>query len=103
VNRSPRPDNGLDRQLALLLKAGTWAACAVIAAGLLLRWLSIGTHVAHATLVIVGVVLLIALPVARVALMAWWFTTHRELRFALAAAAVLLIIVVSAVVGAKIA
>lgn len=90
----PLPRDGLDRWLALLLKIGTWAACALVAAGLVLT---------HPTLVIVGVLLLIALPILRVVLMAGWFAAHRELRFALAAAAVLLIILLSAALGAKVA
>ena len=84
----------LDRRLELLLKAGTWAACALVATGMLL---------AHSSIVIAGVLLLIALPVMRVVLMGWWFWTHRELRFALAAAAVFLIILLSAALGAKVA
>jgi hypothetical protein len=77
----------LDRRLELLLKVGTWAACALVAAGMLLAYRSI---------VVAGVLLLIALPVMRVVLMGWWFSIHRELRFALAAAAVLFIILLSA-------
>jgi hypothetical protein len=103
MSRPSRPDDGLERRLALLLKVGTWAACALIAAGILLPRFSIGIHGVHVSLVVVGVVLLIALPVMRVALMAWWFTAHRELQFALVAAVVLIVIVLSAILGAEIA
>lgn len=103
MNRPQPPDDRLDRRLALLLKAGTWLACVLIAPGMLLPQVSIGMRGVQVNLVIVGVVLLIVLPVVRVALMAWWFTVHRELQFALAATVVLLIIVLSALLGAKIA
>ena len=78
---------GLDRRLELLLKVGTWAACTLVAVGMLLAYRSVA---------VAGVLLLIALPVKRVVLAGWWFSIHREQRFALAAAAVLLIILLSA-------
>lgn len=103
MNPSPRPQDGLDRRLALLLKVGTWVACLFIATGLLLPQFALTIPGGHVNLVIVGVALLIALPVLRVVLMAWWFMAHRELQFALAASVVVLIIVLSAVLGAEIA
>jgi hypothetical protein len=103
MNRSPHLAAGLDHRLALVLRFGTWTACALIAAGLLLPRLSFDIGVVHVNLVIAGVALLIVLPVARVALMALWFAIHRERQFALIAITVLAIIVLSAVLGAHIA
>lgn len=102
MNQPSRRDDRLDHRLALVLKLGTWMACALIAAGLLLPRFSIALGAIHFNLVVAGVALLILLPVARVALMALWFAIHREIHFALIAVAVLCVILLSAVLGAEI-
>jgi uncharacterized membrane protein len=89
----------LNGRLAWLLGAGTWASCGLIATGMILSASGasprLGAHFVSA-----GIVLLIALPALRVAMMGVWFLLSRELDFALVAALVLAIIIVSTLLGA---
>jgi uncharacterized protein DUF1634 len=93
------PD-GLNSRLARLLGLGSWASCALIAAGMVLRMSGVSARPAGDHLVSAGIVLLIALPTLRVALMAVWFLFRRDLDFALIAALVLVIILASTLLGA---
>lgn len=90
----------LNSRLAWLLGAGTWASCGLITAGMILSALRAGPPPECARFVAAGIILLIALPALRVAVMGVWFLLSRDLDFALAAAFVLAIIVVSALLGA---
>lgn len=88
----------LEEGLGRLLSLGTWAACALILAGLF--WSYATTPALGGRLVALGTVILIALPVVRVIVMGVWFARCRDYPFALVAALVLLIILVSAIIGA---
>jgi uncharacterized membrane protein len=91
----------LEDRLARLLWLGTLIGCAVIGMGLLL-FLSVHAPVgvrAASALMDAGILLLIGLPIVRVALMLSVFLRERDVRFAMAAAAVLLIIALSLAVG----
>lgn len=91
----------LEDRLARLLWLGTLSGCALIGIGLLL-FLAVhvasGARTAYA-LMNAGILLLIVLPILRVALMLSVFLRERDVRFATAAAAVLLIIALSLAVG----
>ena len=87
----------LESGLARLLGLGTWVACVLLSVGLVLRATgapAIGTQLLRA-----GIGVIIALPVVRVAMMAWHFTRDRQWRFAAIAAAVLLIIGIGIAAG----
>jgi len=91
----------LEGRLARLLWLGTLSGCALIGVGLLLLF---GMHTpasarAASALMNAGILLLILLPVVRVALMLAVFVRERDRRFATTAAAVLLIIALSLAVG----
>ena len=91
----------LEGRLARLLWLGTLAGCALISLGLLLV-LSLhtpGSGRAASALMNAGILLLILLPILRVALMLSVFVRERDRRFATTAAAVLLIIALSLAVG----
>jgi hypothetical protein len=92
--------DGLNSRLARLLGLGSWASCALIAAGMVVRMSGVSALSVADHLVSAGIVLLIALPTLRVALMAVWFLFRRDLDFALIAALVLLIIIASTLLGA---
>ncbi|CAB3752514.1 DUF1634 domain-containing protein [Paraburkholderia humisilvae] len=97
----------LDRRLAVLLQYGTWVACTVIAAGLMLdaaartgmldaihaRW--------SAYVVTAGVGLFVLLPILRVTLMLAIFAQQRNRRYVMIAATVLAIIAVGCVLGIR--
>jgi uncharacterized membrane protein len=81
----------LDRLLAGFLQCGTWAACALIGAGLFA-----GTKALTA-----GVALFILLPVLRVVLMLAVFARQRDYLYATIAATVLLVIAAGCVIGMR--
>jgi hypothetical protein len=91
----------VEARLAKLLWRGTLAGCASIGLGLLLNlWIHApGSARTASALMNAGILLLIVLPIVRVALMFTAFLRARDLRFATAAAAVLLIIALSVAVG----
>jgi hypothetical protein len=93
------PD-GLNSRLARLLGIGSWASCVLIAAGMVVRMSGVSERPVADHLVSAGIVLLIALPTLRVAVMAVWFLFRRDVDFALIAALVLVIIVASTLLGA---
>ncbi|MBV1699077.1 MAG: DUF1634 domain-containing protein [Hyphomicrobiales bacterium] len=89
----------LEGGLAFLLGTGTWLACAVLTAGILLQSLGIAQY--GTEILWIGIAGIIALPVIRVAIMALHFARARQWRFAATAATVLLIIVAGVVAGLK--
>jgi Protein of unknown function (DUF1634) len=98
---APDAPDRLNNRLAWLLGFGTWASCGLIAAGMVLPLLSASarSHAEH--LVSTGIVLLIVLPMVRVATMGAWFLFHRDPDLALIAALVLVIIIASTLLGAS--
>jgi Protein of unknown function (DUF1634) len=92
--------DGLNSRLARLLGLGSWASCVLIAAGMVVRMSGVSARSDADHLVSAGIVLLIALPTLRVAVMAVWFLFRRDLDFALIAALVLVIIIASTLLGA---
>jgi uncharacterized membrane protein len=98
-------DEALERRLeiwlAKLLRYGSYLGCGAIGLGLLLSWFNIPGLEAHwgSWIIRAGIGLLIALPVARLAVMLVTFVTERDYRFAIAAAIVLIIIAAGFVVG----
>jgi uncharacterized membrane protein len=99
ISRSATPDR-LNTCLAWLLSVGSWLSCVLIATGMVSPMLSGSARSSADHLVSIGIVLLIALPVTRVAAMCLWFVLHRDLDFALVAALVLAIIIASTLLGA---
>jgi hypothetical protein len=97
----------LDCWLAALLEYGTWIACAVIAAGLLLNAVTgAGTAQAKdapwgAKVITAGVGLFVLLPVLRVTLMLVVFARQRNRRYVAIAATVLAIIAAGCVLGIR--
>jgi hypothetical protein len=97
----------MDRWLAAFLQYGTWAACAVIAAGLLLN-AATGTGILGANdarwgadVITAGVGLFVLLPILRVTLMMVIFAQQRNRRYVAIAATVLAIIAVGCVLGIR--
>jgi uncharacterized membrane protein len=90
----------LNSRLAWLLGAGTWASCGLIATGMILSALGASRRLGAEHFISAGIVLLIALPALRVAMMGVWFVLTRDLDFALVAAFVLAIIIGSTLLGA---
>ena len=88
----------LDRVLARFLQFGTWAACVVIGAGLLLDAHAAGTG---AKALSAGVALFIVLPVLRVALMLAVFARQRNFLYVTIAATVLAVIAAGCVLGIR--
>ena len=90
----------IERVLARVLNSGTWVACVVIAAGLLLSlvpaWKLSPTG---SQVVTAGITLLILLPVLRVVLMLLLFLKERDYHFAAIAALVLAILFAGFVIG----
>jgi uncharacterized membrane protein len=97
---APGVADRLNSRLAWLLGAGTWASCGLITTGMILSALGASPRLEGAHFVSAGIVLLIALPALRVAMMGVWFLLSRDLDFALVAAFVLAIIIVSTLLGA---
>jgi uncharacterized membrane protein len=97
----------LERQLSIVLRYGTWVACALIAAGLgcALRdehARALGTGVTSATqLVTVGIAVLLVLPVLRVVLMAIAFAWERDYLFVGIATLVLAVIGLGLALGSR--
>lgn len=81
--RAAESEEALRRGIARLLEVGTWLASLVIAAGILL---------AKKPLVVAGIGLFIALPVARLLVMLVVFLRGGERRLAIIAAVVIVII-----------
>jgi hypothetical protein len=86
ATRSPQPEHSLAR----LLSAGTSAACAIIAAGMLLHLCGYG----HAALWLEssGVGAFVLLPVLRLIYLCWAFRRQRDSLFAALCLLILLII-----------
>lgn len=95
----------LESLLAKFLFYGTWLATSVIAVGCVL--LSVGTRSGMPPTIDVlavrcltgGIALLILLPVARVAIMLWFFLQDRDYRLAVAAVLVLGTIAAGVAIG----
>ena len=87
----------LETRLGQLLGGGTWLACAVMAVGLCARLLHFETTGDHITTV--GVGLIIALPVLRLATMLEYFFRRGERKLAAICALVLLIVAVGVMLG----
>jgi uncharacterized membrane protein len=87
MNMEPA-EGDLERRLAATLGAGTWAAVAVIALGLV--WTLFA--VAGQMIVMAGIAIIILLPVARVAMMLAAYVKARDFRLVAVAAVVLLMI-----------
>jgi len=99
VSTSDVPDR-LNSHLMRLLGFGTWVSCTLIAAGIVLQALGFPAQAGARHLISAGIVLLIALPTLRVAVMGIWFLFHRDLEFTVIAALVLAIIAASTFFGA---
>ena len=93
MNAEDGRDTKLERQLAIVLRVGTWFASGVVAAGLVLP--------SSARLVTVGIALFIALPVVCVALLLLWFLRRGDYRIAVIAALVLAVIVLGFAIGMR--
>jgi hypothetical protein len=89
----------LNNRLAWLLGYGSWVACGLIAVGMALPIVHVSARLNADQWVSAGIVVLIALPVIRVATMGLCFLFRRERDFALIAALVLAIIVASTLLG----
>ena len=85
--------------LARLLGLGTVASCALILIGMVEPALGLRPRFGGLDPVSAGIVLLIALPAARVATMGVWFLRDGGRGFALISACVLAIIVASTLLG----
>jgi uncharacterized membrane protein len=99
VSATRELEPSLERLLASVLYYGTWLASAVIALGLLMALL--GGHPRAMRIDTAGILLLILLPVLRVALMLIVFVRERDYRFGAIAALVLTFIVLGFVLGAR--
>jgi uncharacterized membrane protein len=88
----------MEKALGAMLYYGTCLASSVIALGLLV---AIPSGAAGTRIAAVGIALFIALPVARVATMLFFFLIARDYRFGAIAALVLGIVVFSYFVGAR--
>ncbi|BAN26194.1 DUF1634 domain-containing protein [Caballeronia insecticola] len=88
----------LDRMLASFLQYGTWAACALLGAGLLLDAHAPGSGM---TLLTAGVASFIVLPVLRVALMLVVFARQRNFLYVTIAATVLAVIAAGCLIGVR--
>jgi uncharacterized membrane protein len=97
----------LERRLSIVLRYGTWVACALIAAGLGCALLAShapasDTAIRLATqLVTVGIAVLLLLPVLRVMLMAIAFAWERDYLFVGIATLVLAVIGLGLVLGSR--
>ncbi|MDR5821544.1 DUF1634 domain-containing protein [Caballeronia sp. LZ043] len=88
----------LDRLLAVFLQAGTWIACGLIGAGLVLQaWPVLWAAQAMTA----GVALFVLLPVMRVALLLAVFARQRNMLYAALATAVLAVIAAGCVLGVR--
>jgi hypothetical protein len=96
----------LEHQLSIVLRYGTWLACAVIASGI--GWSLLaeapGTPAAATAptrLVAIGIAMLLALPVVRVMLMAVAFARERDYLFVGLASLVLAVIGFGLLLGSR--
>jgi hypothetical protein len=87
----------LENRLGLLLGRGTWIACAVICIGIGVRLFH--NDMTGDRIVNIGVAIIIALPVLRVATMLEFFYRNGQIRFSMICALVLLIVAASVLVG----
>ena len=90
----------MEKALGAMLYYGTCLASSVIALGLLV---AIPSGAAGTRIAAVGIALFIALPVARVATMLFFFLIARDYRFGAIAALVLAVIAVGAASGVRMA
>lgn len=79
----------LDRTLTMLLRYGSWFACALIGAGLILAITGVSAGARTAAL---GIGLFISLPPIRVLVMLVEFVRERDYRLAISAGVVLTVI-----------
>lgn len=98
MNMVRGPERRLERAAGKLLGYGTATACGLTGAGMVLARINPGAGVDRA-LVGSGILLLLLLPVARVALMAGFFAWGRERRFLGIALLVLAIIAAGTLLG----
>jgi hypothetical protein len=96
---TPGTREPLNGRLAWLLGLGTLASCALIAIGMALPALGASSPSDSAHFISAGIILLIALPPLRVAMMGVCFLLSRDFDFAVVAALVLAIIIVSTLLG----
>ncbi len=104
---SAEPGPALERRVASLLHVGTWLASAVIAVGLLLP--AGGGPVGEpgrgspnpSGVVMAGIALFVALPIARVTVMLVHFLRRRDYRIASIAALVLTVILLGIVLSLR--
>jgi hypothetical protein len=98
---APMPDisDRLNSRLAWLLGHGSWLSSGLIAIGMAQRMFDPGAPSTADRLVSAGILVLIALPVMRVATMSLCFLLRRERDFALIATLVLAIIIASTLLG----
>ena len=91
----------LEIWLAKLLRYGSYLGCGAIGLGLLLSWFNISGLNGHwgSWIVSAGIRLLIALPIARLAVMLVTFVTERDYWFAIATTIVLVVIAIGFAVG----
>jgi uncharacterized membrane protein len=90
-----RQDVAADRVLSLTLKAGAYTAFALIAAGLLLRWVTPWS----ARIATAGLLVLLATPVLRIVAACIQFFRERDLKYALVSLGVLGIVVLAYFLG----
>jgi uncharacterized protein DUF1634 len=94
VNGDEKPPFTLERRLANLLGFGTWTAAGLLGAGLMLALLTTYT-LPRDFLLLLGIGLLIALPVARIVVTGFVFLYRHEFGYAAIAGLVLLIVIAS--------
>ncbi|SAK55660.1 hypothetical protein AWB79_02210 [Caballeronia hypogeia] len=95
---TPRTSAALDRLLAAFLQFGTWAACAIVGAGMLLDAHAAGSGAATLS---AGIALFILLPVLRLVLMLAVFARQRNFVYVTIAATVLAVIAAGCVIGVR--
>jgi uncharacterized membrane protein len=104
-----RRSAALDRLLAIFLQYGSWAACALVCAGVIVEALAnagipdVTTRTFSEGALKAGVALFILLPVLRVILMLIAFVRQRNYKYTAVAASVLVIVVTSCVLGMRLA
>jgi uncharacterized membrane protein len=101
VNSVPPDLSRLESLLAKFLRYGTWFASSVIAIGCVLLAIGRGNSSLALDCVTAGIAFLIFLPIARVAIMLWFFLRDRDYRLAIAAALVLCTIAAGVAIGIR--
>jgi len=90
----------LERRISKLLEWGTWIGCAIVSAGIAMGLFSAVQFRYDSTrLVSIGIATFIAMPILRVAVMAFTFIKEKDAVFAIISVLVLLIIGIGAVIG----